>query len=167
VTPPPFIRMGEWQALKSEGIIRTLLGSCIGLALYDRRHCVAGLAHIVLPSSRGTTEAPGKFVDTAVPTLIHAMNQLVRGTLRPTARIVGGANMFATEIADAIGAQNIAASERVLSEMRIPIVGRHCGGEQGRKVTIDVGSGLITIEMVGGEATRMPDQPPRSGVPND
>ena len=46
------------------GTLRTLLGSCVGLALYDRRLRVAGLAHIVMPRARGRQRADGKLVDT-------------------------------------------------------------------------------------------------------
>ena len=64
------IRMGE-MSVAADGVqLRTLLGSCVGLALHDRRHKVGGLAHIVLPRARGKTDRPGKFVDTAIPTLI-------------------------------------------------------------------------------------------------
>ena len=33
---PPSIRMGEMAVAREDGVLRTLLGSCIGLALYDR-----------------------------------------------------------------------------------------------------------------------------------
>ena len=41
------IRMGEMSVASDGELLRTLLGSCIGLALYDRRRQVGGLAHIV------------------------------------------------------------------------------------------------------------------------
>ena len=50
------VRMGEMQVGGNGDTLRTLLGSCIGLALYDRRRKIGGLAHIVLPESRGKTE---------------------------------------------------------------------------------------------------------------
>ncbi len=145
----PAIRMGEMAVAQSEGVLRTLLGSCIGLALYDRRQRVAGIAHIVLPDSRGNTETPGKFVDTALPALCAAMEELAGIPLKLVARLAGGANMFATDAARRIGDQNIEAAEALLKTLRIPVVGRHCGGTQGRRMTMDVATGAITIEIVG------------------
>ncbi|MHC4589347.1 MAG: chemotaxis protein CheD [Planctomycetota bacterium] len=142
---------------REDGVLRTLLGSCIGLALYDRKRKVGGLAHVVLPQSRGETEKPGKFVDTAIPALIRDMKKLAGGAIEPTARIVGGANMFATEVVETIGKQNIEASARVLEAHRIPIVGHHCGGDKGRRMSLDTATGLIIIEIVGADPIELPD----------
>ena len=152
---PALTRMGEMATAQTSGSLRTLLGSCIGLALYDRRLRVAGLAHILLPDSRGKTEIPGKFVDTAIPGLVQEMEALAGSRLRLTARIAGGANMFAASGVNRIGDQNLEASEALLAKLRIPIIGRHCGGAQGRRMTVDVATGVVTIEIVGCEPVEL------------
>lgn len=143
--------MGEIGVARSSGCLRTLLGSCLGLALYDRRLKVAALGHIVLPDSLGKTSTPGKFADTAVPAMIGQMQTLAESErLKLHAKIAGGAKMFAgAETANAIGAQNVVAVERILDELRIPIIARHCGGEQGRRMLLDAATGLVTIDIVG------------------
>jgi chemotaxis protein CheD len=158
----PSLRMGQWAVVQNDGTLRTLLGSCIGLALYDPTHHVAGLAHVVLPRSPGKTCEPGRFVDTAVPVLLSEMAQLVGRKVWPTARIVGGANMFASDFVPTIGQQNIEASEQVLGEAGIPIVGRHCGGEKGRRMTVSSKNGLVTIEVVGQDPIELIDERARS-----
>ncbi len=145
------IRMGELAVSMNDGVLRTLLGSCIGVALYDRRHKVGGIAHIVLPQSRSPGDPPGKFVDTAIPALYAEMETLAGRSLKPTARIAGGANMFSTIVIQTVGTQNLDATERLLGELRIPLVGRHCGGEQGRRMSLDTTTGVITIEIVGSD----------------
>ncbi len=145
------IRMGEFAVSMNDGVLRTLLGSCIGLVLYDRRHKVGGLAHMVLPQSRSHGGPPAKFVDTAIPALYAQMETLAGRSLKPTARIAGGANMFSTTVIQTVGTQNLDATERLLGELRIPLVGRHCGGEQGRRMSLDTTTGVITIEIVGAD----------------
>jgi chemotaxis protein CheD len=54
-----------------------------------------------------------------------------------------------------IGEQNITAVERQLEERRIPVVARHVGGEQGRRMLLDSASGLVTVEIAGLEPTVM------------
>lgn len=149
------IRMGEMSVGCGDGQLRTLLGSCIGLALYDRKQKIGGLAHIVLPDSRGKTERPGKFVDTAIPELIRQMQGHAVQQLRLTAVLAGGARMFATNMAAGIGEQNIEACQRALLQLRIPIVARHCGGEKGRRMTLDTDDGKVTIEIVGQEPIQL------------
>jgi chemotaxis protein CheD len=143
------IRMGEMAVAADGEKLRTLLGSCIGLALHDRRHKVGGLAHIVLPLSPGESDRPGKFVDTAIPLLIEEMAKLAGSELKVTAKLAGGASMFATTVAARIGLQNIESCERILGALRIPILAKHCGGEQGRRMSLDTGNGRVVIEIVG------------------
>jgi chemotaxis protein CheD len=97
-------------------------------------------------------------VDTAIPALLGEMQELAGGTINPTARIAGGANMFATQVVETVGKQNIEACERVLAEHRIPIVGRDCGGEKGRRMSLDTATGRIIIEIVGAEPIELHDK---------
>ena len=147
----PSLPMGQFAVAQAQGILRTLLGSCLGLALYDRRLKIAALGHIVLPKSNGSDHLPGKFADTAIPAMIQSMQALLPvERLRLSAKIAGGANMFTTgELRNSIGAQNLDAVERILDELRIPVIGRNCGGEQGRRMALDVATGMVTVEMVG------------------
>ena len=45
--------MGELAVCQNGDCLRTLLGSCLGVALYDRRLKLGGLAHVVLPYEIG------------------------------------------------------------------------------------------------------------------
>lgn len=147
--------MGEMGVCRETGCLRTLLGSCLGVALFDRRLRIAGLAHVVLPKSNGVSELPGKYADTAVPELIRRMQELAPGTsMRLSAKLAGGANMFnSTGQAATIGERNVEAVERILGDLRILIVGRHLGGEQGRRMTLEASSGAVSIEIAGSEVT--------------
>lgn len=139
------VGMGDLAVMSESGILRTLLGSCIGLVLYDVVHRIGGLAHIVLPASNGDTTAPGKYADTALPALLIAMKQAGAQTNRVTAKLAGGANMFGTK-ARTIGDQNLDAIEGLLSRNGIHVVGKHCGGRYGRRLGFDVSSGTVMIE---------------------
>ncbi len=154
---PLAVPMGAIGVAQGDSVLRTLLGSCLGLVLYERRLRIGGLAHIVLPTApAGPCELPGKFVDTAVPALIRKMEQLADGaSLKLWAKIAGGANMFTTAAAKTIGAQNIEAVELVLQEWRIPVIARHLGGESGRRMALDTATGTVTIDVVGADTITM------------
>lgn len=143
------IAMGELRVAR-DGTLRTFLGSCVGIALHDRRRRVAGLAHVMLPDSQGRDGPPGKYADTAVAELLRLLDGLAApGRAAPVARIAGGARMFGFATGTPIGEQNVAAIERLLGAAGIPIVGRDCGGTQGRRMSLDVTSGAVTIEVLG------------------
>ncbi len=150
------VAIGQWAVAAAPAKIRTLLGSCVGLILYDRVARLGGLAHIVLPDSRGSTEHPGKFADTAIPAMIAEIERQLRAPSRGrlTAKVVGGASMFSTagppSAAMNIGQLNQEAVERILGALRIPIVGRDLGGTSGRHLTVDASSGIVGIRIPGG-----------------
>lgn len=148
------VAIGELAVAKAPAKLRTLLGSCVGVLLLDRRLHLAGLAHVVLPESRGETELPGKYADTAIPELLRRLNAIA-GTqaIQPVAKILGGANMFPqiTNNQLTIGDQNVQAVERALQQARIAVVARHCGGTSGRRVLVDAASGNVRLEILGRE----------------
>lgn len=150
VRPDNFLQnavgMGEIAVASDSGTLRTLVGSCVSVALYDPGLRLAGLAHILLPESHGRTEEPGRFADTAIAELLRQLNKLSRDK-QPhwKANIAGGAAMFPGHEKVTVGTQNIAAVETLLRKNRIPIVAKACGGEQGRRVSIDVATGSMNV----------------------
>lgn len=140
------VGMGQIAVASDSGTLRTLVGSCVSVALFDPRLHLAGLAHVLLPESHGTTEEPGRFADTAITELLRQLNKLSRDK-QPhwRANIAGGAAMFPGHEEVTVGTQNIAAVETLLRKNRIPIVAKACGGEQGRRVSIDVATGSMNV----------------------
>jgi chemotaxis protein CheD len=153
------VAIGQWAIAAAPVRIRTLLGSCVGVVLYDRVVKIGGLAHIVLPEARGVLDHPGKYADTAIPGMILDFERRFGGNakLRLVAKLVGGASMFRLQSVNGpnsglnIGQRNQEAIEQILAELRIPILARDLGGETGRRMTLDTASGMITIRVPGGE----------------
>jgi chemotaxis protein CheD len=146
------VRMGELAVSATSGdvLVSLGLGSCIGLALVDRRLGVAGLAHIVLPDGDGHSAAnPRKFADRAVPELVRELEALGARRLRLESALVGGASMFAVSSVD-VGARNEAAVREQLAALRIPVVAAATGGTRGRTIRVDVAPAVVTVREAGG-----------------
>jgi chemotaxis protein CheD len=131
------------------------LGSCVALALHDPSTGIAGLAHILLPST-GTGPPsihPAKYADTGVPLLVDEMHR--HGASGPiVARLAGGARMFAALLSSGInmGQRNIEATRSALERLGIPIVAEDVGGEYGRSVRVAASTGAMTVRsLVGGD----------------
>ncbi len=150
------VAIGHWAVAAAPTRIRTLLGSCVGVVLYDRIAKMGGLAHIVLPSARGAVDHPGKYADTAIPALVADFERRLGTKIRSrlTAKLAGGASMFQVN-PDAnstlnIGQRNQEAIEQILADWKIPILARDLGGTAGRRLTLDTASGMIAIKVPGG-----------------
>ena len=153
------VRMGELAVSSAPGhvLVSLGLGSCIGLALIDRRMGIAGLAHIVLPQSQGHgTENPRKFADLAVPEMLTELDDLGARKVRLEAVLVGGASMFAVSAASLeVGQRNEAAVRDLLKSLRIPVVAAATGGSKGRTIRVDVASSAVTVREAGGKDSEL------------
>jgi len=142
---------------KTGGAADTLLtvglGSCVAIALHDPQAKVGGLAHILLPSPALSRReaAPGKFPQTAVPLLLQEMVDRGARSARITARIAGGASMFASlQPAGTIqmGERNLVAVRAALDHHGIPLVGSAVGEDYGRTVRLFVEDGRMEVSTV-------------------
>jgi len=148
--PGDSIAIGQIGVAKGGGVLRTFVGSCVGLVLHARSQQAAGLAHVMLPSSHGSGSPPGKYADTAVAETLRLLREAVgEQPLACTAKLVGGATMFAFQSGIPIGEQNVLALEKILLDLGIPITGRLCGGQHGRRLIVDVVTGVVTVETAG------------------
>jgi chemotaxis protein CheD len=153
------VRMGELAASSASGhvLVSLGLGSCIGLALMDRRLGIAGLAHVVLPHAPDEPqENPRKFADFAVPALILELEALGARKTRLEAVLVGGAAMFAISSASLdVGQRNETAVRDLLAGLRIPVLATATGGNRGRTIRVDVATTAVTVREAGGKNTEL------------
>ena len=147
------MRMGELAISDTPGdvLVSLGLGSCIGLALVDKRAGVAGLAHIVLPASGGAVkpETMHKFADHAVPALLDGLVERGASRVFLQASLVGGASMFAA-VGQDVGRRNAVAVRDLIARRRVPVVAEAVGGSRGRTVKVDVASGTVSVREAGG-----------------
>jgi chemotaxis protein CheD len=148
------VRMGELSVSKTPGHVLSSigLGSCIGLVLVDKSRPLAGLAHIVLPSSgAGSDASVGKFADRAVPALLEEMASIGAPRSRLQAVLVGGAQMFSFESASTfdIGRRNEQAVREALGSLGLDVHAAATGGNKGRTVRVHVDTGLVTVREPG------------------
>ncbi len=141
--------MGEIGIGRSDQTLRTLLGSCVAVVIYDGRKRTAGMAHIQLPDSGGRRGLPlGKYADTAIPELVRLVEGLSGGTFEPVAYVAGGADMFRAIRRPTVGQLNVLAVESILKTMQISVLSRHCGGNQARRMWFEIETGSAIVETL-------------------
>jgi chemotaxis protein CheD len=141
-------------AFPPDRLITVGLGSCIGIALYDKLNNIAGLAHIMLPESKQFTNItnPNKFADLAIPILVDRMFKEGAISRNIKAKIAGGASMF--NFSDKsmnmdIGNRNSIAVRDALKSLNIPIINEDVGGNKGRTMILDTTCFSVKIRTVG------------------
>lgn len=148
------VRVADLAVASSADELVTIgLGSCVAIILHDAVAAVGGLAHVLLPAPALTRadDRPGKVPQTAVPALLERMSALGARTPRITARLAGGASMFAALSAPGtiqMGERNVVASRQVLAQAGIPIVAEAVGGDFGRTVRFRTADGTVEVSSV-------------------
>lgn len=144
------VNMGQYVVAAAPARLVAVLGSCVGVALFDRRLRLGGLAHVVLPDGgHGTDNVPGKYAATAVEALVEAIEQRGARAGGLVAKIAGGASILGRADEPQLGEANVAAVLEALEAARIEVVGRHIGGTKGRRVVLDCASGDYHVNTVG------------------
>jgi len=141
------VPMAGTGVIQAPGELETLLGSCVGVAIWDQTTKIGALAHVVLPESMGATKTPGKFADTAIAELKRIMIAEGAMALSLTAKIAGGAAMFGKAKDSDIGNRNREAVVEQLRQHKIRLLSEHCGGSKGRIIRFNTRDFSISVRI--------------------
>ncbi len=145
------VGVGDLKIAQSPKVIKTSLGSCVGVVLYDKVQKVGGMLHLMLPNCNDREGKPSKYADTGIPLLLDLMiNKAKSNKNTLTAKIFGGAKMFgdSSEIFD-IGKSNIIETQKILGQFDIRIVASRLGGTKGHQITLDTETGIVQSRIFG------------------
>ena len=158
-----FLQPGEYCVGGAAHRIRTLLGSCVSVTLWDPASRVGAMSHFLL-ATRGARSRrvgdvrgldlltlDGRYGDEALRLMLH---DLALRKVAPTAcraKIFGGGNMFPHDHAGsavAIGRRNGEAARGLLQEHGIEIESESLFGDGHRQIAFDVETGHVWARQV-------------------
>jgi chemotaxis protein CheD len=143
------VGVGELACAREPSVLVTqALGSCIGLALWDPRLRIGGMAHVMLPASPDgeLTGRRHRFADLAVPELIEQMVAMGAGRHRMFAKIAGGSSMFKGDSGmDSIGGRNAVAVIEQLERAGLAVCASDTGGSHARTIELHLDTGTLMV----------------------
>ncbi|MBT3354386.1 MAG: chemotaxis protein CheD [Candidatus Scalindua sp.] len=145
------VGVGDLKVAQSPKVIKTSLGSCVGVVLYDNIQKVGGMLHLMLPNCNDREGKPGKYADTGIPLLLDLMVNKAKSKKNVlTAKIFGGAKMFSvnSEVFD-IGKSNITETQKILGNLGIRIIASRVGGTKGHQISLDTQTGIVQSRIFG------------------
>ena len=143
----------------SDTVLITFVGSCVALCLFDSATKIGGLAHVMLPEIDKhipNQKTNGKYADQAIDYLLDVMQKKGAKLRNIKAKIVGGAQIFASESGNSmftIGKRNIESIKKNLKSNGIPILAEETGKTYGRWVKFNVNTAAITVKSKKGDIT--------------
>lgn len=145
---PTRVTIGEVVASLSPLRLRTLLGSCVAVCLYDPALSAGGMNHILAPISSGNSDCAARFGVQAMELLINALMNLGADRRRFVAKAFGGANVLPAFSNPTIGKLNVEFVREFLRTEGIPLVAERMGGELPVEVVFDTDSGRAFVRPV-------------------
>ncbi len=143
---------------RNEDVLRTFVGSCVAICIYDEEKKIGGMAHVMLPKNKfgkstKNTKQEGKFADEAIDLILEKLHN-ISPDLKLQAKMAGGAKIFSHESESGslnIGNKNIIGIRLILQEKKIPLISQSVGSSSGRWVTFHCDSQRVIVKEKDGE----------------
>ncbi len=145
------IKVGELHAAAEPTIIRTLLGSCVSICLFDPTKKIGGMNHFMLPSASedSALTVDARFGDVAMKLLIKRILGLGAEISNLHAKIFGGGHVIEMrESGDAVPRRNIEFAEEFLAARNIVVDARDVGGKFARRVAFSSHTGMARVSKI-------------------
>lgn len=141
------VGIAELKVSKHPSTIATYgLGSCLGIALFDSRTKIIGLAHALLPLNNNSINKE-KYVNTSILKLVDKMIKEGAHISNITAKIAGGSQMINTIEFMNIGKRNISVARKMLEKLKIPLISEDTGGNYARTLKLYSNDGRLLIQL--------------------
>ncbi len=143
------VGIGKLEVSKDSRVfVARALGSCVGVAMYDKKKKIGGMAHVLLPEGdKNKPEKPAMYADEAVRKLRKKIIDLGGNKRNLEAKIAGGSQMFSFKAEGVVGKKNVEAVENALDKWNIKLAGKDTGGKHARTVKFSLGSMSMKIQI--------------------
>jgi chemotaxis protein CheD len=130
-----------------------LVGSCARIAIYDPVTRVGGLLHAMLPDLAIDLEKaarkPAVFLDTGIPVLFRAADELRAEKLRVHICVVGGAQIMDSSGLFNLGKRNSDAVTALFPRHGLRSVAEEFGGLVNRTMYLNLATGQLNLKVSG------------------
>jgi len=142
-----FLEPGYVYFSRQPTTLRTVVGSCVAVCLYDRILQMGGMNHYLKPHINDQSKATPQYGNVAISALIRMMEEAGSRRRDVVAQVLGGGTPEEVQ-GEWVGQQNVSIAREILARKGIRIVSEDVGGSVGRKIVFDTGTGEIAVLKV-------------------
>ena len=156
--PEVYVMPGESHFATEPVIFRTILGSCVGVAIYSSDHRAAALCHPMLPLHPGTKSddpheiASGhRYVDFAIRSIAAQFDAVGIQREELCVKLFGGGDVLLTKEKRSrltVGEMNCETALRVLEEEHLRVVAASLRGNNGVHIRFHTATGEVLLRRL-------------------
>ena len=153
-----YLQPGEMFLAREPTIIRTLLGSCVGVTFWCERLGIGALCHAILPRcpdgySLGVSPEVGyRYVDFCIRDLARKFDGLGAQRSEVQVKLFGGADVLLggkdAPIRDTVGSINCETALETLREESFQIAASSLRGKSGLNIRFNTGNGEVQLRRL-------------------
>jgi len=148
-----YVEPGQLLVCTEPCLLKTILGSCVSVCLYDTKLRQGGMNHFMLPSSAAPDVTSTRYGDQAMRALVERLERLGSERRQLNASVFGGARVLfdVTEFMH-LGRRNVEFALDWLSNAGIQVLEQGVLGQAARRLEFDIASGACTERKLGAGA---------------
>jgi chemotaxis protein CheD len=153
-----YLQPGEMFLAREPTIIRTLLGSCIGVTFWSKRLGIGALCHAMLPkcpedsSKRLRPEVGYRYVDYSILDIARKFDELGVHRAEVQVKVFGGADVLlggsVTLDRPTVGSLNCDSALDVLCAEGLQVMASSLRGTAGLNIHFNTGSGEVQLRRL-------------------
>ena len=150
-----YLHPGESHLALKPAIIRTILGSCVGVTLWDARLGIGALSHSQLPKRPEIASAnratDHRYVDFAIRDLAQQFDELGARRSEMQVKVFGGADVLVVNEGSTrptVGRMNCEMAVEVLRDEGFQVLASSLGGTVGLHIRFDTRTGEVRLRRL-------------------
>lgn len=151
-----YVQPGELHLVRIPAILRTVLGSCVGVTFWNERLGLAALCHPMLPrcpeeGNRMSLVALRRYVDAAIREVGKKMDALGAHRRETEVKVFGGADVLQmghAETRPTVGKLNADRALAILAEEGYSVIAQRLGGRRGIHIDFLTTNGEVRLRKL-------------------
>jgi len=153
--PEFYLQPGEMRLVRGPSILKTVLGSCVGITFRVPRLDTSAMCHPMLPNVTARSRAhqnpatARRYVDHVIAEVARELDSLGAKREEVEVKLFGGADVLAsTRDKATVGRMNAEVALRTLNEKRFTVQASRLGGSRGIFIEFNTATGDVFLRQL-------------------
>lgn len=154
VSSSHFVHAGQVFVSDEPTTILMILGSCVGVGVWDAVNAVGGATHYMLPNWDGKGVPSARYGSVAISILLQKLLEAGANRNNLRAKLFGGGCLFGSKRElnsnkeTHLGARNVEIALELLTKARIPVVSTDVGLDRGQRIVFHTDTGETVVKSL-------------------
>ena len=150
-----FLHAGQIFVSAQAKSIALILGSCVGVCIWDPVNGVGGATHYMLPTWEGRGVSSPRYGSVAISVLLQKLVEAGADRAHLQAKVFGGGCLFDSlrepnshQDHHHLGRRNVEIALEILAKAQIPVVSTAVGVDRGQRIVFRTDTGDAAIRIL-------------------